>query len=159
MNRNDARCVRVGFRTMTDRGRIRVLCLVGITRQRFVPNVERWKPLRISNVTMGDVNDFSLLFYQHPDEDRWRPLAACKDMDSSMFFANRGGYMRGDIDRAKAVCATCPVIKECGDYALEWDERRLPGVWGGMTGQERRRERQRRGITRGYEDERVRETA
>ena len=98
--------------TTTHRVHIPVLCLVEITRQKFVLSAEQWKPLRISTATMGDVNDFSLLFYQHPDEDRWRPLAACKDMDNEMFFANRGGYMRGDIDRAKAVCATCPVIKE-----------------------------------------------
>ena len=32
-------------------------------------------------------------------------------------------------DRAMAICADCPVIAECGEYAKRW---RLDGVWGGV---------------------------
>ena len=36
---------------------------------------------------------------------------------------------------AKALCQTCPIITECREYALEYDERH--GVWGGLTAPER----------------------
>lgn len=108
---------------------------------------------------MTYVNDFAKAFVQDPEEDRWRPLAACRDVDTAIFFSSRGGPMRRNIEQARAVCAQCPVIKECGDYALKWDERILTGFWGGMTGRERRLERYRRGMVKGHEDERVRETA
>lgn len=39
-------------------------------------------------------------------------------------------------NRAKALCAGCPVRAECLAYAL--DERVEHGVWGGMTERERR---------------------
>lgn len=39
---------------------------------------------------------------------------------------------------AKEVCSRCPVIKQCREYALEWEEH---GVWGGMSAIERKRHR------------------
>jgi WhiB family redox-sensing transcriptional regulator len=38
--------------------------------------------------------------------------------------------------RAKEICATCPVIEECLDYALTIREPH--GVWGGLNESERR---------------------
>jgi len=37
---------------------------------------------------------------------------------------------------AKQVCNRCPIINECGQYALEANE--IYGIWGGMTAHERR---------------------
>lgn len=47
------------------------------------------------------------------------------------------------IDRAKEVCADCPVTVECLTYALEQDERF--GVWGGRDENERRAIKRRMG--------------
>ncbi|NNN04213.1 MAG: WhiB family transcriptional regulator [Acidimicrobiaceae bacterium] len=35
------------------------------------------------------------------------------------------------MDRAIAICLTCPVKQECLDYAVRYNEKYL--VWGGMT--------------------------
>jgi hypothetical protein len=50
---------------------------------------------------------------------------------------NRPSMTSVEIRRAKAVCATCPVLWQCYEYAMTNDEEY--GVWGGTT----RRERQR----------------
>lgn len=50
-----------------------------------------------------------------------------------LFFPHRGDAEV--VERAKKVCATCPVAAACLEYALEARE---PGVWGGTTGAERR---------------------
>jgi WhiB family redox-sensing transcriptional regulator len=36
---------------------------------------------------------------------------------------------------AKNFCHSCPVMKECGDYALKHE---IDGLWGGMSSRERR---------------------
>jgi WhiB family redox-sensing transcriptional regulator len=41
-----------------------------------------------------------------------------------------------ETERALAICATCPVQRECLDYALEARERF--GIWGGKTEKQRR---------------------
>lgn len=60
--------------------------------------------------------------------------------DSSVFFspeAERGLKRQRREERAKAVCATCPVIDRCRDHALAVQE--PYGVWGGLTEAERAR--------------------
>lgn len=63
----------------------------------------------------------------------WRDAAACRGMDTDVFFPLRGE----DVRAAKAVCADCPVSAECLDEALA--EREVIGVWGGTSERERRR--------------------
>jgi WhiB family transcriptional regulator, redox-sensing transcriptional regulator len=78
--------------------------------------------------------------------------AKCARMDQEIFF---GGEYEGrrrhrpsltsiEIRRAKAICAVCPVLWDCFQYAMENDEEY--GVWGGTT----RRERQRLRRTSGH---------
>lgn len=43
--------------------------------------------------------------------------------------------MRANADKALELCAACPVITPCRDYALEWE---MHGIWGGMTERERK---------------------
>lgn len=45
------------------------------------------------------------------------------------------------VKRAKAVCATCPVIDECLNFAIVHNERL--GIWGGTHEKERRPLRRR----------------
>lgn len=73
-----------------------------------------------------------------PDEG-WRNDAACSGADADLFFPI------GEDDEAAAaakdVCAQCPVREACLGYALTTNQ--TEGVWGGMTGPERRRLRRR----------------
>ena len=66
----------------------------------------------------------------HGSTDNWPLFARCRDQPDDMFV--RGA----EQNRAKTICAGCPVQLECLaealDARLEW------GVWGGMTERERR---------------------
>ena len=68
--------------------------------------------------------------------ESWRNQAACRGMDTNVFFPEEGGPSSGQ--EAKAVCAICPVADECLLSAVVNGERL--GVWGGKG------ERQRRSI-------------
>lgn len=68
----------------------------------------------------------------------WMAAAPCLGVDPDVFFPTRGQ----SVDQAKAICATCPAIVQCLDYALANNERH--GVWGGRSERERRRIRRQR---------------
>ena len=68
----------------------------------------------------------------------WQTAAACRGMDSEAFFHppnERARRRRIRIQAAKAICATCPVIQQCLDHALQTGEQY--GVWGGLSEGER----------------------
>ncbi len=62
----------------------------------------------------------------------WEDEARCNAYDPEIFFAPRARSER----RAKAICGKCPVTAQCLDYAVA--SRMDFGVWGGLTGRERR---------------------
>jgi hypothetical protein len=68
-------------------------------------------------------------FFQRPP---WQALAACRNMVVDVFIIGRGA----STEAARAVCARCPVVDACLEYALADDE--LVGVWGGTSEVERR---------------------
>ena len=68
----------------------------------------------------------------------WRHRAACKHMDTGVFFPSPGARQ----DDVKAICETCPVRTECAEHALARTS--LPGYWGGMSERQRVQERRRR---------------
>jgi WhiB family transcriptional regulator, redox-sensing transcriptional regulator len=72
------------------------------------------------------------------DPDQWRQEAACRDLDTAIFFPETDE----EYAAALAVCATCPVRESCLEFALV--TRQDDGVWGGMTENERKRLRRRR---------------
>lgn len=85
----------------------------------------------------------------------WMTAAACADPDrgsawvrTRVFFpptSNSAHPSASDPavwDRAKAVCATCPVRSECLDHAIEHGE--PDSVWGGLDPVERQVEFRRR---------------
>ncbi|MGH8909034.1 MAG: WhiB family transcriptional regulator [Egibacteraceae bacterium] len=80
----------------------------------------------------------------------WRDRAACLDEDPELFFPiGTTGTALEQADRAKQVCAVCPVKAICLEWALY--TREPHGVWGGMGEDERRglrRARQRARATR-----------
>ncbi len=77
-----------------------------------------------------------------PNRYTWREHAACRDLDTNLFFPPGDGPGSMErIEQAKKVCAACPVRAECLSFALT--TRQDAGVWGGMTEEERRRHRRR----------------
>ena len=74
----------------------------------------------------------------------WQDRAACRGMDALVFFApDHEARPEREIreTKAKAVCTLCPVRMQCLDYALRNSIRH--GIWGGLDGEERARERRR----------------
>ena len=77
----------------------------------------------------------------------WAASGACRQSDPELFFpVTTSGPAAGQVNKAKAVCARCPVRVPCLDFAL--DSGQAFGVWGGTTGEERRLLRRRRGYRR-----------
>lgn len=67
----------------------------------------------------------------------WRNAARCRDEDPELFFPigeSAGAAIQAE--EAKAVCGRCPVTDECLRWAL--DERIEEGIFGALTGPERR---------------------
>lgn len=68
----------------------------------------------------------------------WQTAGACRGMDSDAFFhpaQERAKGRRRRITAAKAVCKTCPVIRQCLEHTL--DSREPYGIWGGLSEDER----------------------
>ena len=75
------------------------------------------------------------------DEDRvWKALANCLGVNPDLFFPERGQSTK----EAKEVCQGCVVRVDCLEYALRNNEHF--GVWGGLSGRERRRIRRERAL-------------
>ena len=72
------------------------------------------------------------------DEWEWQFQGACRSVDPEVFFhpdGERGPRRRQREMRAKAICATCPVIQQCREHALKVQE---PfGIWGGLSEDDR----------------------
>lgn len=70
----------------------------------------------------------------------WHARAACRDMDSGIFFEGRTDY-------AREICEGCPVRNRCLEYAVVTNQ--SFGVWGGTTPAMRRKIRKQIGETNG----------
>lgn len=67
----------------------------------------------------------------------WTNRAACLGAEPELFFpVGSGGMALSDVAAAKAICARCPVVMECREYATR--SRQPFGVWGGLDEEERR---------------------
>ena len=85
----------------------------------------------------------------HSWEYGWQWRAACRGEDSTVFFAPNHPEMKDEKwareQKAKSICAVCPVRIECLEYAVHTHESH--GIWGGLNELERRlliRARERR---------------
>lgn len=70
----------------------------------------------------------------------WQQHGLCRTRDSGVFFPPLAFEPKAEREareeKAKAICAGCPVSVECLDWALETEE---PfGVWGGRSELERK---------------------
>jgi len=70
----------------------------------------------------------------------WQQRAACKGPQSVVFFPpshlERKDEREGREQRAKSICAICPVRAACLDYAMSIHEPH--GIWGGLNEVERK---------------------
>ena len=83
----------------------------------------------------GSMSRTSRRFPGLVDQD-WRFLAACRSADPDLFFpVSLSGPSMAQVAEAKAICAGCPVRRECLAFALRTHQ--VHGVWGGLSEQER----------------------
>lgn len=69
-----------------------------------------------------------------PPTGEWAERGACKGKDPDVFFPDRGE----STIPAKTMCVGCEVRAECLAYAMTTPQERR-GVWGGLSGRERRK--------------------
>ncbi|WP_233608699.1 WhiB family transcriptional regulator [Nocardia stercoris] len=62
----------------------------------------------------------------------WQLRAECRSLDVNIFYTERPGQAE---DAAKRICASCPVLASCRDYAITAHE--PYGIWGGLNPRER----------------------
>ena len=67
-----------------------------------------------------------------PDPAPWMTEALCAQSDPDAWFPERGD----SVSIPRRVCQDCPVRVECLTHAIDTGERE--GIWGGMTGYQRR---------------------
>jgi WhiB family redox-sensing transcriptional regulator len=74
----------------------------------------------------------------------WQGQAACR-YDPDLFFSEgdpAAPAVAAQIERAKQVCAGCPVRRACLEWAMARNEKE--GIWGGLDEGERQRARRLR---------------
>lgn len=73
-------------------------------------------------------------------DEAWQGRAACRGPQAAAFFPPTQAERKEDRAarevRAKAICATCVVRRDCLDYAIRIRE--LHGIWGGLNETERK---------------------
>lgn len=65
----------------------------------------------------------------------WVEHAACKGMDTNLFFPERGDVKT--LQLAKRICSNCPVQDKCYQYG----KYEKVGVWGGASTLQRQKDR------------------
>jgi WhiB family redox-sensing transcriptional regulator len=87
-------------------------------------------PTALPPVSRSDAAAF-LFAVQDDTMLAWVGDAACQDSDTDLFFPiGPEGPGRLQAERAKAVCRTCTVRRQCADWAINTAQQY--GIWGGM---------------------------
>ena len=68
-----------------------------------------------------------------PPRPSWHARAACSGVGPSVFYPDRG-VQPAEVDRARAICASCPVQDACEEAGLH----EVHGIWRGLVPSERR---------------------
>jgi len=82
--------------------------------------------------------DLSRLPGPNADFWDWQLDSACRGLDSDNFYhpdGERGQARERRVSQAKAICASCPVVRQCQEHAIK--AREPFGVWGGLSEEER----------------------
>lgn len=67
--------------------------------------------------------------------------AACKGIDTELFFIEQASEAAAFQRRLRPICLNCPIYDDCLEYALENE---FEGFWAGMTARQRKEWRGRR---------------
>jgi WhiB family transcriptional regulator, redox-sensing transcriptional regulator len=79
------------------------------------------------------LHPFDELIKQIVGDQTWKDRAACKGLDVTIFYPERGA----NPNRAQPICGECPVQQQCQDFAIDNDEQH--GIWGGVALRKRRK--------------------
>ena len=97
---------------------------------------------------MDSSNTHKIISQQDSDNDiqdsTWFDFAACKGKTQLMFPKEHKDITY--IATARNLCRSCPVQKECLEYALEFPPADMHGVWAGLTSRQLAAEQRRRDI-------------
>ena len=72
-------------------------------------------------------------------ETEWMEEAACAGSDLEFVPSEEGRLSHIETNARREVCAGCPVARECLEYAFEQTSSLDYGVYGGTTGDQRRK--------------------
>jgi WhiB family redox-sensing transcriptional regulator len=87
---------------------------------------------------VSEATDVSASEARKPSGERWQARGACQSAEPDLFFPlSETSASAAQIAAAKAVCAACPVRRECLRFALSAPQPH--GIWGGLTEHERAR--------------------
>jgi len=75
-------------------------------------------------------------------DDSWMVRAACRGRTKDMFPGKHADQYY--VIRAREICASCTVRRNCLDYAMEFPMSDMHGVWAGMTREQLAAEQKRR---------------
>ncbi len=99
-----------------------------VTNTSVPPTMPRIRGVRRPNCVLAPTKEITM---------DWRDKAACLTVDPELFFpVGNTGPALDQIEKAKQVCAQCPVVENCLQYAIESNQD--SGVWGGLSEDERR---------------------
>jgi WhiB family redox-sensing transcriptional regulator len=87
---------------------------------------------------MGKLSDNGGFPFPDDTATAWMAFGNCRLYPPATFFPSDGV----GVEKARKICAGCPVSGQCLEYAL--DHRIDHGVWGGCSERERRRILKRR---------------
>ena len=73
------------------------------------------------------------------DRPDWQQLAACRGIDTNLFFPSNAQESAQAKAIIKPLCEACPVFKDCYAYAVSFPEKALQGIWANTTDNDRRR--------------------
>jgi hypothetical protein len=75
------------------------------------------------------------------DRPDWQQDAACKGIDTALFFPSNAKESAESRAIIKPICESCPVFDKCFAYAVSFPEKALQGIWANTSEGDRRRMR------------------
>lgn len=79
--------------------------------------------------------------FNYPAFTGWEP---CATTDPELFFTDPMRETNEIRESIRFICSTCPLLVECREWGVKHEEY---GWWGGLSGEERRMVRRRRGLS------------
>lgn len=90
-------------------------------------------PKSLQKLSSAPLSSAEIILGSKYESEEWKLDGICRTVDPDMWFPEppASGF------QAKKLCARCPVIEECLEYAMANNEKF--GVWGGLSAHERKK--------------------